>query len=147
MTIILPDGPVDEFVASLTAESWINLKNLYSNSEVYVKLPRFTVNCDGFSLNETLKSIGFESNFADETTYDLICKGLPGNSLNVNHSAILKVDEAGSEGAAATWEGWYGDPSGPTQEPIYFTADRPFIFIIDEVSTGAVLFAGVVNEM
>ena len=145
MTVILPDGPVDEFVANLTSESWKELRHLHSDSRVYIKLPRFTVDCDGLSMDEALKSIGFESSFADETSYDRICAALPGSSLKVRHSAVLKVDESGSEAAAVTSAGLSSAnmPNGT----IDFTADRPFIFVIHESSTGAILFAGVVNEM
>ena len=146
MTVILPDGPVDEFVASLTPESWKKLRYLVSNSRILVKIPRFTIGCDGLLLNDALKSIGFESNFAKGTSYDRICDDLPGNLLKVRHSAILKVDEAGSEAAAVTSAGWFSTQTNP-DGTIDFTADRPFIFVIDEISTGAILFAGVVNEM
>lgn len=147
MTVILPDGPVDEFVANLTAESWMKLRSLYSDRGVYVKLPRFTVSSEDLIINNVLKSIGFESNFAEGTSYDRICTGLKGSSLKVKHSTVLKVDESGSEGAAVTSTGLLTSPGEPSNEPIYFTADRPFIFIIDESSTGTILFAGVINEM
>ena len=147
MYILLPDNSIDEFVKSLTPDYWKEMKEKLSVISLSLKLPRFTVNTDVNTLNKVLTTIGFKSNFAYDTTYDRICKELSGDQLMVCQSATLKVDETGSEGAAVTWGGWYGSDLDNHPETLYFTADRPFVFIIDEVSTGAILFAGVVNEM
>ncbi len=61
------------------------------------------------------------------------------------HQVIVEVDE---EGAKATGVGSVigGEiATGPTNEYIAF--DRPFIFVIDERSTGSVLFMGAVNAL
>ena len=71
----------------------------------------------------------------------------PGLYINaVLHKAKIKVDEQGSEAAAVTDViiGWLGaGPNGPSELPVAkFYADRPFIYAITEVSTGAILFMG-----
>lgn len=67
----------------------------------------------------------------------------------VIHSAVLKVDENGSEGGAATATGWVGSSGEGTtpSKPELFKADRPFMFILDEVSTGTILFMGRINTL
>ncbi len=57
------------------------------------------------------------------------------------HKAFVSVDENGTEAAAATavimqLTSAFGD------EPITFTIDRPFIYLIRDGQTGSVLFAG-----
>jgi serpin B len=56
------------------------------------------------------------------------------------------VDEAGTEAGAATAV-IFGDESAPVQPEIDFTADRPFIIMIQDIPSSAVLFAGRVAEL
>jgi serpin B len=56
----------------------------------------------------------------------------------VIHQAFVKVDEEGTEAAAATGVGM--QMSVATQN--IFRADHPFIFIIQEKATGNILFLG-----
>ena len=63
---------------------------------------------------------------------------------DVIHKAFVSVDEAGTEAAAATTV--IMELTAMPEEPIEVTLDRPFIFLIRDIETGAVLFVGrVVN--
>ena len=59
---------------------------------------------------------------------------------DILHKAFVAVDEAGTEAAAATAV-IIGETSMPA-EPVEVTVDRPFIFLIRDIETGAVLFLG-----
>jgi len=59
----------------------------------------------------------------------------------VIHQAYVKVDEKGTEAAAATAVGMILTSMGTT-----FRADHPFIFIIQEKETGNILFMGRVTD-
>lgn len=50
------------------------------------------------------------------------------------------MDEAGTEAAAAT-RVIVGTTSMPP-EPVMVTLDRPFVFLIRDIKTGAILFIG-----
>jgi serpin B len=67
---------------------------------------------------------------------------------DVIHAANIDVDENGTEAAAATavMMAPTSMPMAPKSEPILFTADRPFVFIISHTTSGEVLFAGIVNN-
>jgi serpin B len=54
----------------------------------------------------------------------------------VKHKTFIQVDEHGTEAAAVTFVG-YADSIPPG-----FIADRPFIVVIHEESTGVILFIG-----
>ncbi|MEM2276899.1 MAG: serpin family protein, partial [Thermoproteota archaeon] len=63
----------------------------------------------------------------------------------VIHQAYVKVDEKGTEAAAATAV-IIGITAVP--ETKVFRADRPFLFIIQEKETGSILFMGrIVNPL
>jgi len=63
----------------------------------------------------------------------------------VLHKAFVSVDEDGTEAAAATAV-IMGVTSAPVGEPITFTVDRPFIYLIRDGATGSILFMGRVLE-
>ena len=61
----------------------------------------------------------------------------------VQQHAIIKVNEEGSEAAAISSAGMVGTTAiGPSPQIKTFHADRPFLYLITEESTGAILFAG-----
>jgi len=64
---------------------------------------------------------------------------------DVVHKAFVSVDEAGTEAAAAT--AVIMMPTAmPPEELVEVTVDRPFIFLIRDIETSAILFIGrVVN--
>ena len=74
--------------------------------------------------------------------------GMAGNRdlfiSDVIHQAFVSVDEAGTEAAAAT--AVIIARLAVPAEPVEVTVDHPFIFMIRDIETGAILFVGrVVN--
>jgi serpin B len=59
---------------------------------------------------------------------------------DVIHKAFVSVDEAGTEAAAATAVPM--ELTAIPDPPVEVTLDRPFIFLIRDIETGAVLFVG-----
>jgi serpin B len=64
---------------------------------------------------------------------------------SVLHDAVFSFDENGVEAAAVTAMGASGTSSGqePDLEEKTFFADRPFVYLVREKSSGVILFAGV----
>jgi serpin B len=66
------------------------------------------------------------------------------------HKAYIDVDENGTEAAAATAVVMEMATAMPPQfappPPIIFTADHPFLFLIRENASGAILFMGRVTD-
>lgn len=60
------------------------------------------------------------------------------------HGADIAVDETGTEAAAATALGF--DESGADDPELIVAAERPFLYLVRHVDTGAVLFAGQVTD-
>ncbi len=59
---------------------------------------------------------------------------------NVLHKAFVEVNEEGTEAAGAT--GVKGKSKGIVRFTPTFKADKPFVFLIRDQKTGAVLFLG-----
>jgi len=59
------------------------------------------------------------------------------------HKTYIKVDEVGTEAAAVTVIGITPTDVGPFN---YFRLDHPFIYVIAEKQTGAILFTGILND-
>ena len=115
-----------------------------SGVEVDVKLPSFEseYNTD---LVDVLRGMGIEKAFSSlEADFSEMTES-PVYISKVIHKAKIKVDEQGSEAAAVTdvVMGYTGmGPGGPVDFTAEFHADRPFIYAITEVSTGAIFFIG-----
>ena len=60
----------------------------------------------------------------------------------VVHKAFIKVDEEGTEAAAATGVSVGITSVQPESKPIEMRIDRPFIFVIRHTTSGAILFMG-----
>jgi len=58
---------------------------------------------------------------------------------DIFHKAFVSVDEAGTEAAAATA---IVKMSAAPGFPVEVTIDSPFIFLIRDIETGAILFVG-----
>ena len=63
----------------------------------------------------------------------------------VIHQTFIDVQEEGTEAAAATIVEMRETSAGGNYTPI-FRADKPFLYIIKENSTGAIMFMGTVGK-
>jgi serpin B len=62
------------------------------------------------------------------------------------HRAVIEVAEEGTEAAAATAVVITTRTMAPGNQPERFAVDRPFMFLIADDATGAILFAGRVSD-
>jgi len=111
-------------------------------------LPKFEfMNTHG--LRQELSALGMPLVFSPKADFSGISSEANLRLDNVVHKAYVKVNEEGTEAAAATAV-LLAEPisRGPTELPplVSFHADRPFVYIIRESSTGTVLFVGRVAD-
>lgn len=103
-------------------------------------MPRFEIRTP-LPLKAALEALGMPDPFAPEAAdFRGISadRGLDLYIQDVVHEAFVAVDEAGTEAAAATAVVIAEESAGP--EPI--VVDRPFLWAIRDVPTGALLFLG-----
>ena len=148
MTILLPDrGRFREFEESLDAALVSRILEDIEREDVQLAMPKFEFESQ-FRLAETLKEMGMPNAFDDKTS-DF--SGMDGRSClagdhpcllisKVIHKAFVSVDEEGTEAAAATSVVVRVASAGP--EPKRVIVDRPFIFLIRDQATEAILFVG-----
>jgi serpin B len=112
---------------------------------VDLSMPRFGVETRA-KLKNVLTALGMPRAFETSADFSGIHKGDPLYIGTVIHQANIDVDEKGTEAAAATAVGMDtgGGPSPIKQ--ITLRLDRPFLFFVRDVDTGAVLFMGRVTD-
>ena len=117
--------------------------------KIYVKLPKFEMDIENLIV-ENLKGMGIERAFTDNAEFFNMVNGQSLKIGNVKHRAKIKVEESGTEAAAVTEVVMVDTAAAADPTPLvikYFYADRPFLFVIEDVDTDVELFAGVVNKM
>jgi serpin B len=145
MTVLLPrEGKtIDDVVQTLTAETWQQQYRYLGEAVVDVKLPRFKSNTDKH-LVEVLTQMGMPDAFnRDVADFSAFCTKPTYIDL-MKQVACIKVDEQGSEAAAVTAIGMLATSDLEPSEPrhVNFHATRPFLYVISELSTGAIFFVG-----
>ncbi|MCA2216618.1 serpin family protein [Jidongwangia harbinensis] len=142
MAIVMPtSGDLAGLEAKLDG-AWLgSLLRGFRYEDVLLRLPRWTVRQPA-ELRAPLSELGMPTAFTDRADFS----GLTGDNLcidNVVHQTFIGVDEKGTEAAAAT--AVIVRPPSIPQGPSFF-ADRPFLYIINEQSSGLPLFIGRVHD-
>jgi len=147
MVLLLPDAGVspDKLAANLNADKWATLNAaLQYKTKLPVWVPKWKFSWD-ITLNSILSSLGmdiaFDPNRADFSAINAQ------NQLYITkviHKTYIDVSESGTEAAAVTAVG-VGTTAMPVDPPSFYLI-RPYLFFIMEEDTGAILFAGKVEN-
>jgi serpin B len=141
MIVLLPDSGVAAFERGLNAETLGRIVESLSRYRVTLSMPRFEFSC-GTRLAELLKAMGMPLPFSALADFSGMT-GLPDLCISeVIHKAFVKVDEAGTEAAAATAVVMEIVSMPPPEEEVEMRLDRPFLFLILDRSTLTVEFMG-----
>ena len=147
MVLLLPgDGQnIDNLMSQLTPENWEKWTSRLSSRIVDIKLPKFKLEYSRELINDLMMMgmrVPFDgrlANFSKMSDADLY--------INlVKQDTFVEVNEEGTEAAAVTVVGAFETSVGPSQ-PISFHVNRPFIYVIKEKSTGAILFMGKMGSL
>ena len=144
ITLLLPkEGKtVDDLLGKLTAETWQRYRWMGGTATVDVKLPRFESN-SSINLKDVMEKIGMPNAFDEDLAeFPNFCN-VPTYIGLMKQVAKIKLNEEGTEAAAVTVIGMDNAMAEP-QEPlrVNFHANRPFLYVISEQSTGAIFFIG-----
>lgn len=131
-----------DFVAGLTSDRLAAIVSGLSGQAVALALPKFTTTST-LELNSVLQQLGISAAFGDGADFSGITSS-PLKISEVLQRSYLKVAEKGTEAAAVT-----GAVLVPTAVPAAqnrITLDHPFLFLIRDNTTGAILFASEINN-
>jgi serpin B len=140
MIIILPSE--GKFKAVEKAVNGPLLKTAINGMElrrVHIYLPKFSYYSGFDEVNTILKKLGMTDAFSGKANFS----GMTNRELGLDqilHESFINVDEEGTEATAVTVITAMGSP--PPPEIANFTANRPFIYLIQHYQTGAILFMG-----
>ena len=158
MTVLLPEEgkTTDDVIKELAESSTVNNPgwcetggNYFQGYEVDLKLPRFETDSDTDKLGIKDGLVGLMKNMGINLAFDSYLAEIP-NMCNapvyiamMRQKAKIKVNEEGSEAAAVTVAGMLENSAGPMEYPkSTFHANRPFVYVIREASSGVILFIG-----
>lgn len=114
--------------------------------QVDLWLPKFSLRGQ-IDLSSYLPAMGMVIPFSPRANFSGIDGGRDLMLQQVVHAAMLAVDEAGTEAAAATAVAvGLKAAAGPMGKSVRFHADHPFLFMLYDDQTGAVLLMGRVAD-
>ncbi len=142
MTVIVPDD-LATFEQALTAERLASIAGALVETPVSLTLPSFSIETKA-ELADVLAALGMPSAFDDRADFSGITTAERLQISDVIHQANIDVDEKGTEAAAAT--AVVMRATGIPVEPVTVRVDRPFLFAVRDVPTGAILFLGRVGD-
>jgi len=141
MVILLPKiGAFEAFEAAVDATQVEAIVQGLSHRRVALTMPKFLF-ASGFGLADALAAMGMPAAFSEDADFS----GMTGKRdlflADVIHKAFVSVDEEGTEAAAAT-AAVMVPTMAPRETPVDLRIDHPFIFLIRDIKTGALLFVG-----
>jgi len=140
MIVILPNSnnPLDEITKMLTNDLLADIQRELGKQEVTISIPKFKLS-NGYQLKELLSTLGMPQPFTDDANFTGMTTVNNLKISDVFHKAFIEVNEQGTEAAAATA---VVVATKSIQRVQSFIANRPFLFLIKEKSTGTILFMG-----
>lgn len=149
MLVLLPKNgkKQTDVVTALEKDNyWQNTVSRLRSAKVDLFLPKFKTEYSK-KLNQVLIDMGmgiaFDGNEADFSEMS----DARANIAFVQQDTYISTDEEGTEAAAVTTVGMEVtsfDPDKPRK--VVFNANKPFLYVIQENSTGAILFMGAVKN-
>lgn len=138
-----------EMLDGMDAEWFRTLRDEVEEQDGSVTIPVFELEW-GEDLAGPLKRMGMASAFTADADFSGISRQAVEtyDSLfisHVLHKTYLRVDEKGTEAAAATSVGIAGS-AAPAAEPFELRADKPFVFVLTDERSGTLLFLGVIAD-
>ncbi len=143
MVVMLPAGEktVDDLVDEMDVDKWNGWFENSSTQNVQIELPKFTYEFKDL-LNDPLINLGLGIAFGGGADFSRITPGADIYISRVIHQTFIDVQEEGTEAAAATIVE-LRENAAP--QALFFNVNKPFLYVIRENSTHAIMFMGKVG--
>ncbi len=130
--VLLPDESLDQPLAPSVFEA-------QDFTRLELSLPKVDVRAK-FNLKNTLRQLGVERMFARDADFSGLSPDERMFVDEVVHEAVLRLDEEGLEGAAATAVTFRTVSIEIPVDPIVVTVDRPFLLAVRHAGSKAIYF-------
>jgi serpin B len=147
MVVILPKNrnELNKLEKAFTEEIF----NTWMKSLVKKKVSVFFPRCKAlksFSLTKELSSLGMPDAFGGAADFSGMTGAKDLCISDVIHKAFIDVNEEGTEAAAATAVVMLRKSIMKPALPLEFRANHPFLFLIRDTRSGAILFMGRITD-
>ena len=145
MYVVLPQDQarMRVFLEQLTTENFTSLISSLQSSKGTIELPRFTLEYSA-TLNSVLIKLGMGAAFGSSANFRAINQSRPLQISEVRHASFLRVDEEGTEAAAATSVGIRAAVARIGPPPFHMIVDHAFFIAIRDERNGQLLFTGLI---
>lgn len=146
MVILLPKDAysLNELIGQLNEQNWNNLiQNMGTPARKHLWFPKFKFEYENELIPE-LTDLGLGIAFSDIADFTGINSAGNLTITGVKHKTFIEVNEEGTEAAAVTSVTVGTTSAGPDTN--VFAIDHPFLFVIKEKYTNAILFMGTVSD-
>ena len=149
MVVLLPDedSSLSQLLSNISYEDWLKVWKKSNICRVDVLLPRFETDVEQ-PLIPVMQQLGvrsmFDARLADYSRLAHVESGVPVYVSEMKQKAKIEVSETGTKAAAVTLQGILAGATGrpPQYRNCTFHATRPFLYMIKDDYTGAILFIG-----
>ena len=139
LVVVVPKA-LDAFEAKLDGEVFASLTDALVPANVDLTMPKVRIEGATISLKDELGAMGMSTAFGGGD-FSGMTRTASLAIDDVYHQAFVKIDEKGTEAAAAT--AIVGrEVSAPVDPPKTVVVDKPYLLFVRDVPTGAVLFTG-----
>ncbi len=148
MLVVLPKSKeplaMQTLIKNLSTTQITDWTKRLKQQDILLNLPKFKID-EGYPMKAVLTDMGMPSAFGNQAKFNVFADSSPIAIDDIHHQAVIDVNEIGTEAAAATGVVAV-DISGSMHPPVAFKADHPFMFMIKDNKTDAILFLGQVNK-
>lgn len=151
LLLMLPDEGVSltDYLSGWDGQTVSGLLNAQTERRVDLRVPKFKAEWSG-ELSDELIALGLANAF-DAGKADFTAMGSSENGPlyigGVIHKTAFEVNEKGTEAAAVTAVIMEATAAMPQDDLIVLRFDRPFVYGIVDLQTGAPLFLGTMEQM
>ena len=147
MLVVLPKSKeaaaMQKLIANLSTAQINKWTERLESKEIFLNMPKFKLE-QIYKMESILTEMGMPIAFSNKADFSLFNDKLPLAVDSVIHKAVVEVDEKGTVAAAATSIVVRVVSASYNAE---LTADHPFMFMIKDNKTDAILFLGQVNNL
>ncbi|MGD9794920.1 MAG: serpin family protein [Acidimicrobiia bacterium] len=146
MMVIVPDaGALSAVEVALTDGLIADAASAFTAHQVNLGLPKFDIETN-LSLSEMMAALGMPTAFSSSADFSAMTADERLAISAIIHQANITVDEVGTEAAAAAAMMMPASGSAIAPEVVDLNIDRPFLYALRDVPTGAVLFLGRISD-